>query len=356
MEIGICVASQISDVDYIVEAEKLGFSDAWFGDSQMLWSDCYATLALAGERTSKINIGTGVAISGTRLPAVHAAGIASINQIAPGRTFFGVGSGNTAMRVMGLAPQKIKEFEEFLIEVKPLLSGQESTIKREGRRIPILHIMQNEGFVNFKEKIPMYVSGFGPKSLGLAGKYGDGAVLAMPANSNIMEAYWEMIEKGASELNRVIKRDNYPTTALTAISILNKDENVDSERIKRECGPMTMASIHYFYDQWRNFGHPPPAFLEEIWDDYNSMLNDFPEEKLHQRIHSGHNCWVIEEERKFLTPSVLNATCLIGSKDNLIERLLELAATGLNKLMILPSLEPRYEILKRVSKDLIGNI
>ena len=86
------------------------------------------------------------------------------------------------------------------------------------------------------------------------------------------------------------------------------------------------------------------------------MLNDFPEEKLHQRIHSGHNCWVIEEERKFLTPSVLNATCLIGSKDNLIERLLELAATGLNKLMILPSLEPRYEILKRVSKDLIGNI
>lgn len=356
MEIGICVASQISDVDYIVEAENLGFSDAWFGDSQMLWSDCYATLALAAERTSKINVGTGVAISGTRLPAVHAAGIASINQIAPGRTFFGVGSGNTAMRVMGLAPQKIKAFEEFLIEVKPLLSGQESTIKREGRRIPILHIMQNEGFVNFKDKIPMYVSGFGPKSLGLAGKYGDGAVLAMPANTNIMEAYWEMIEKGASELNRVIRRDSYPTTALTAISILDKGENVDSERIKRECGPMTMASIHYFYDQWRNFGHPPPAFLEEIWDDYNSMLNNFPEEKIHQRIHSGHNCWVIEEERKFLTPSVLHATCLIGSKDNLIERLLELAATGLNKLMILPSLEPRYEILRRVSKDLIGNI
>lgn len=356
MEIGICVASQISDVDYIVEAENLGFSDAWFGDSQMLWSDCYATLALAAERTSKINVGTGVAISGTRLPAVHAAGIASINQIAPGRTFFGVGSGNTAMRVMGLAPQKIKAFEEFLIEVKPLLSGQESTIKREGRRIPILHIMQNEGFVNFKDKIPMYVSGFGPKSLGLAGKYGDGAVLAMPANTNIMEAYWEMIEKGASELNRVIRRDSYPTTALTAISILDKGENVDSERIKRECGPMTMASIHYFYDQWRNFGHPPPAFLEEIWDDYNSMLNNFPEEKIHQRIHSGHNCWVIEEERKFLTPSVLHATCLIGSKDNLIERLLELASTGLNKLMILPSLEPRYEILRRVSKDLIGNI
>ena len=102
MKIGVCVASQISDIEYIVEAEKLGFSDAWMADSQMLWSDCYATLALAAEKTSRINIGTGVAISGTRLPSVHAAAISSINQLAPGRTFFGVGAGNTAMRIMGL--------------------------------------------------------------------------------------------------------------------------------------------------------------------------------------------------------------------------------------------------------------
>ena len=110
MDIGICVASQISDVDYVVEAENLGFTDAWFGDSQMLWSDCYACLAIAAEKTLKINIGTGVAIAGTRIPSVHAAGIASINQLAPGRVFFGVGSGNTAMRIMGLAPQALKLF------------------------------------------------------------------------------------------------------------------------------------------------------------------------------------------------------------------------------------------------------
>ena len=105
MDIGVCVASQISDIDYVVEAEKLGFTDAWFADSQMLWSDCYASLALAADKTSQINIGTGVAVAGTRLPSVHAAGIASINQLAPRRTFFGVGSGNTAMRIMGLPPQ-----------------------------------------------------------------------------------------------------------------------------------------------------------------------------------------------------------------------------------------------------------
>ena len=356
MEVGICVASQINDIEYVVEAEKLGFSDAWFGDSQMLWSDCYATLALTAEKTSSINIGTGVAISGTRLPAVHAAGIGSINQIAPGRTFFGVGAGNTAMRVMGLPPQNIMEFDRFLKEVKPLLKGHESIISKNNKKIPIIHIMQEEGFVNFNNTIPMYVSGFGPKSLSLAGKYGDGAIVAFPNSPSVMEHYWSMIEQGAKENKKTINKESFITTALVAISILEKDEAIDSPRVKEECGPMAMAAIHYAYDQWRNFGHSPPSLFQEIWKDYCDMLEKHPKEKLHQRIHIGHNCWVIPEEEKFLTPTILKGTCLIGTKDHLIERINELSNVGLKKLMMLPSLEPRYNILKKVSKELITNL
>ena len=66
MDIGVCVASHINDIDYVVRAEELGYSHAWMADSQMLWSDCYATLALVADKTSRINIGTGVAVSGTR--------------------------------------------------------------------------------------------------------------------------------------------------------------------------------------------------------------------------------------------------------------------------------------------------
>jgi hypothetical protein len=47
LDFGICVAFHIGDIDYIVEAERLGYSHAWLADSQMLWSDCYACLALA---------------------------------------------------------------------------------------------------------------------------------------------------------------------------------------------------------------------------------------------------------------------------------------------------------------------
>ena len=108
MHIGVCVASHINDVGYVVRAEELGYSHAWMADSQMLWSDCFATLALVADRTSRINIGTGVAISGTRPAPVNAAGIATINALAPGRTFFGVGAGNTAMRVMDYRPSGLR--------------------------------------------------------------------------------------------------------------------------------------------------------------------------------------------------------------------------------------------------------
>ena len=66
MQIGVCIASHIGDIDYAVEAEALGYSHAWFADSQMIWSDCYATLALAAARTHRIRLGTGVAVTATR--------------------------------------------------------------------------------------------------------------------------------------------------------------------------------------------------------------------------------------------------------------------------------------------------
>ena len=96
MQFGVCVATKIDDWQMIKFAEELGYDMAWIPDSQMIWSDCYATLALAAQNTSRIRIGTGVAIPGTRIAPVTAHSIASINRIAPGRVFLGIGTGHTA--------------------------------------------------------------------------------------------------------------------------------------------------------------------------------------------------------------------------------------------------------------------
>ena len=173
-------------------------------------------------------------------------------------------------------------------------------------------------------------------------------------NNTILKEISKTLESSANvdlKFNREIDGINTKNNSVEVIT--GEGEKINSERVLKECGPMAMASIHYTYDQWRNFNHPPPAIFEDIWDDYCSMLEEFPKEKLHQRIHAGHNCWVIPEEQRFLTPSILESTCLIGTKEKLLEKITELSAAGLDKLMILPGLKPRYEVLARVSKDLI---
>src|ERR671923_1277101 len=124
MQFGVIMATKIDDWQLIPYAEDLGYDRAWIPDSQMIWSDCYATLALAAHQTSRIRLGTGVAIPGTRIAPVTAHAIASINRIAPGRVFLGIGTGHTAMRVMGMDPMPIARFREYLRVVRQLLAGK----------------------------------------------------------------------------------------------------------------------------------------------------------------------------------------------------------------------------------------
>ncbi|MGY9071812.1 MAG: LLM class flavin-dependent oxidoreductase [Acidimicrobiales bacterium] len=356
MELGICVASHVGDIDYVVRAEELGFTHAWLADSQMIWSDCYAALALAAERTSTIRLGTGVAVSATRPAPVTAASIATINALAPGRTFLGIGTGNTAMRMMGHRPQRIAEFDQYLATLKPLLRGEEAEHDWGGKVAPIRHLMPDRGFVNFDDEIPLYVSGFGPKSLGLAGKHGDGAVLSIPPDAAFMERIWSFIERGAAQDGRTINRDDYLTSSLTTMVILEDGEATDSDRVKHQCGAFAIASLHYSYDQWRQYGRTPGGALATVWDQYSALLEETPAERRHQRIHQGHNQWVLPEEEQFLTKELIEATCLVGTRDKLIERLGELDEVGLDQLMILPPWEPRYEVLEQVGQEILPNL
>jgi len=137
---------------------------------------------------------------------------------------------------------------------------------------------------------------------------------------------------------------------------LDQNEAIDSPRVKSECGAMAMAAVHYAYDQYRNFGHQPPNALAGIWDDYTALLESYPEDRRHQRIHAGHNCWVLPEEEQFLTPEVLQASSLIGTRDELIEQLRAMDAVGLNQVMILPNFDTRYDVLERVAAEILPHV
>src|SRR5207247_6109263 len=113
-------------------------------DSQMLFSDCYAVLALATKQTSRLRLGPGVAICGTRIPPVHVAAVATLNRLAPGRVHLGIGTGNTAMRSMGQRPMRIREYAEYLQVLSALLRGDIIDYRFNGVTRPIRMLMHEK--------------------------------------------------------------------------------------------------------------------------------------------------------------------------------------------------------------------
>jgi alkanesulfonate monooxygenase SsuD/methylene tetrahydromethanopterin reductase-like flavin-dependent oxidoreductase (luciferase family) len=255
------------------------------------------------------------------------------------------------MRVMGHKPMPIAEFDEYLATLRPLLRGEQADFAWRGRTAPIRHLMPDDGFVNFADEIPMYVSGFGPRSLALAGRHGDGAVLSVPPDPAAMARVWASIEAGAEEAGRDLDRDSYLTCSLTTMVVLEPGEDRHSERVRRLCGAFAMASLHYLYDQWRQYGRPPSGRLDSVWAEYSAQLDQVPDELRHLRIHAGHNCWVLPEEERFLSPELLEGSCMIGTAAELVDRLGALGEAGLDQVMILPPFDPRYEVLEQVAAE-----
>ena len=133
MDYGIGIPSYIDAWREVKAAEEACFAHACFYDSQLIYSDVWATMALAAHNTSKIQLGTLVAIPSNRIAPVTAAAAASINKIAPGRVILGLGTGYTGRNTMGLPALTMKEFAEYTAQVKGLLAG-EDVLFREGER------------------------------------------------------------------------------------------------------------------------------------------------------------------------------------------------------------------------------
>ena len=117
------MASAIDSWKHVKRAEELGFSSSWFYDTQLLNPDIFICMALAAEKTSRIRLGTGVLIPSNRIEPVTANALATLNRIAPGRIDFGVGTGFTARRTMGLKAIPLRKMKRYIERVQELLRG-----------------------------------------------------------------------------------------------------------------------------------------------------------------------------------------------------------------------------------------
>src|SRR5271170_5240895 len=142
MEFGTLIFTKpqraISDTQRL---EERGYHRAWFPDSQMIWGDVYACMALGAANTKRIQLATGISVASNRIPPVTVHSIATINEIAPGRVMLGFGTGHTGRGVMGLPPVKFAEFREQARVIRDLLRNGQATYHTEGlsRTIRYLH-------------------------------------------------------------------------------------------------------------------------------------------------------------------------------------------------------------------------
>jgi alkanesulfonate monooxygenase SsuD/methylene tetrahydromethanopterin reductase-like flavin-dependent oxidoreductase (luciferase family) len=358
MKFGAMVASKIDDWQLLQYAEQLGYDHGWVPDSQMIWSDCYAVLALAAHHTSRIQLGTGVAVAGTRSAPVTAHSIASINRIAPGRVFLGIGTGHTAMRVMGFDPVKPSEFRDYLRVVRGLLRGQEVeyTQRGETRAIKLLH--RELGFVDVAHEIPIWVAANGPLALAAAGAYGDGRISAGAEASDHMRRSLGAIRDGAAKVGRGFPND-FHTAALTFSCVLRPGETLASERVIDAVGSMASATLHFWWELARQSGSDrfiPPA-ARDTWDQYLAYLKGLgiPRERMHLRVHEGHCTYLVPEERRFITPEVIRASGgLVGTPEEILAMLKQHEAAGLREVTLLPPLANARELLREFAREVMA--
>lgn len=355
MDIGVCVATKIDEVGIVAHAENLGFSHAWIPDSQMIWSDCYAYMALAAQQTRTINIGTGVSVIGTRIAPVTAHSIATINRIAPGRTFLGIGTGNTAQRLMGQRPIKYAEFEEYTRVLQALLRGEEVEYTYNGQTYPIQFLMPELGFLDVDTHIPLHISGFYQRTHRLAGRYGDGLVCSVPPGRDFVARALAAARRGAEEAGRTLS-ENFYLSSLSAVALLEPGETLESERIIRSVGPFVMSSVHYIYDKIKENGGEPPPHMRPFWKEYCQMVESVPPSHRHMRVHQGHCTYVVPEEMKYCTPELIRTTCLAGTRDEVLEHLRGMAEAGLNQVILLQGLESQYRDFQDFSRHVMTRL
>src|SRR5262249_12691504 len=211
----ICVMANIDEIDFFTHAENLGYAAVWVADSQMLFSDCYTVLALAAARTQRLRLGPGPPICGHRLPPVHSPAVRPLTPPSPGRIHLGIGTGNAAMRGMGQKPMRLKAYAEYVRVLSALLRGDIADYTYNGVTRPIKMLMHEHKYMNLEPHIPLYVSGFGPRAMQLAGMYGDGLVFAIPPRGMAVPEAMAHVRQGATQVGRSL--EGFRTCALTNI-------------------------------------------------------------------------------------------------------------------------------------------
>jgi 5,10-methylenetetrahydromethanopterin reductase len=172
-------------------AEALGWDAVLQPDSQLRRRDTYVLLAAAAQATERVMLGPLLANPVNRHPTVTASSIATVDELAPGRTLLGWGVGDTAVRLAGLRPARVKELEASVRLMRALLDGKEVEV---GAARP--------AWLPHHRPVPIWIAAGGPRTLRMAGAVADGVFVRVGTHRANLARTIEAIRAGAVEAGR----------------------------------------------------------------------------------------------------------------------------------------------------------
>ncbi len=158
---------------YARRAEGAGFRELW------LWDDCFlpgafTSAAVALAATQHLKVGIGLLPATVYNPLFAAMEITTLARAFPGRFMPGFGHGIGGwMKQIGAAPHSsMKTLEQTVRVVRALLHGDRVSVDEHG-----IHLDDVQMELIPQQQPPLYIGAMREKSLQLAGRLADGAIL-----------------------------------------------------------------------------------------------------------------------------------------------------------------------------------
>jgi probable F420-dependent oxidoreductase len=292
-------------VDLAKRAEAYGFSHVWTFDSHILWQEPYVIYSQILAATRNVVVGPMVTNPATRDWTVTASIFATLNEMYGNRTVCGIGRGDSAVRVTNGKPTTIETLRKSIHVIRELANGRGVDYKGATITFPWAA----------KSVLEVWVAGYGPRALALAGEVGDGFILQL-ADPQI--AAWTIgaVREAAEQAGR---DPESVTICVAAPAYVGED----LPHLRDQCrwfGGMVGNHVADIVGRYGDSSQVPVALTEYIKGregyDYNQ----------HGQAGNVHTAFVPDE--------VVDRFCILGPVDEHLRRLAELRDLGVDQFAI----------------------
>jgi probable F420-dependent oxidoreductase len=313
-------------LELIQLAEQHGFEYGWTYDSHILWQESYATLAVAADRTERIKLGHFVTNPGIRDPTVTASWYATMQDLSNGRMVMGIGRGDSSRRVVGLKPVKVAEFEQRCSMIKDLMNGRE--VQWNDKELKLVWV---------REELPdieMWIAGYGPRALAVAGRVGDGVIIQL-ADPQIIQWIMETARASAEEAGR----DPAALKCIVGAPSHITDDLADAREQVRWFPAMVSNHVMDLIEKYGWESEIPAALTDYV------KARKFYDYKEHSRVGAKHG--------GFVTDEICDRFCVLGNTEQATEKLRELESVGVDQFNIYLMTHSQEETLEAYGKEII---